>query len=130
MYCKLEDRYSGVAQGNVIETSLGTAVVEDYVVKKGTYYPLNLIVSRPIGDGRNDKGEKQLKYTKLSREETREIMIRELIVREKYIWLVRMYPEERPNLEKLKELYGPGGSKLNDPNLNVPPGNGPPDGGN
>ena len=57
-------------------------------------------------------------------------MIRELIIREKYIWLVRMYPSERPNIDKLKLLYQ-GGDKLNDPNLNnPPPPNDPINGGN
>ncbi len=116
LYCKLENRYSGVTQGNVVETTKGLAVVEDYVVKKGTYYPIRIVVSTIQGLGRNEKGEAKLNYHKLSKEETKEIMIRELIKRQKYIWLVRMYPEERKNLESLKQLYGPGGGPAKDPN--------------
>lgn len=108
LYCKLENRYSGVTQGNVVETTKGLAVVEDYVVKKGTYYPIRIVVSTIQGLGRNEKGEAKLNYHKLSKEETKEIMIRELIKRQKFIWLVRMYPEERKNLESLKQLYSPG----------------------
>ena len=105
-------------QGNVVETSKGVAVVEDYVVKKGTYYPVRIIVSTIQGLGRNEKGEAKLIMHKLSKEETKEIMIRELIKRQKYIWLVRMYPEERKNLESLKQLYGnPGGGPVKDPNV-------------
>jgi hypothetical protein len=59
---------------------------------------------------------------KLSREETKEIMIRELIKRQKYVWLVRMYPEERPNLDNLKTLYGaPGSAPAPDPNAPTDP---------
>ncbi|MFN8396355.1 MAG: hypothetical protein U0176_17150, partial [Bacteroidia bacterium] len=62
-------------------------------------------------------GEAKLIYHKLSKEETKEIMIRELIKRQKYVWLVRMYPEERKNLESLKELYkNPGDGPAKDPN--------------
>lgn len=120
-FCKLEARYSGVSQGNIVETSLGTAVVEDYVVRKNTYYPIKIVVSIPRDKGRDKKGEPRLSYHKLTREETKEIMIRELIKRQKFIWLVRMYPEERPNLDALKTLYQGGGT---DPNA---PGAPPPD---
>jgi hypothetical protein len=116
LYCKLENRYSGVTQGNIVETTKGLAVVEDYVVKKGTYYPIRIVVSTIQGLGRNEKGEAKLNYHKLSKEETKEIMIRELIKRQKFIWLVRMYPEERKNLESLKQLYAPDNGPNKDPN--------------
>lgn len=105
LFCKLENRYSGVSQGCVIETSAGVAVVKDYIVKKDTYYPLNLIVEIAKDPHHTNDGEPQVKKLRLSRTETKEIMIRELIKRGKFIWLVRMYPEERKNLPALKELY-------------------------
>jgi hypothetical protein len=117
LFCKLECRYSGVSQGNIVETSKGLAVVKDYIVRKGTYYPIRLIVSTIQGLGRNERGEAKLVMHKLTKEETKEIMIRELIKRQKYLWLVRMYPEERKNLESLKLLYrNPNGSPDKDPN--------------
>ena len=117
-------RYSGVSQGNVVETSYGPAVVEDYVVKKDIYYPTRIIVSIPKSKPRDKKGEPRLKMIKLSKAETKEIMIRELVKRRKFIWLVRMYPEERRNLDNLKELYLEDGSGT-DPNLNAPPTDSP-----
>lgn len=111
-FCDLEKRYSGVTVGVVVETKYGTAVVTDYVVKKDIYYPVRIEVA--IARPRTEDGEPRVRTILLSREETKEIMIEELIKRKKYIWLVRMYPEERKNLEKLKELYA-------DPNLNAPP---------
>jgi len=115
-FCDLEKRYSGVTVGVVVETKYGTAVVTDYVVKKDIYYPLKIEVA--IAQKRAENGDPRIKTILLSREETKEIMIVELIKRQKYIWLVRMYPEERKNLDKLKELYL-------DPNLNKAPGPGP-----
>ncbi|MEM7036862.1 MAG: hypothetical protein AAF570_07785, partial [Bacteroidota bacterium] len=127
-FCKLEARYSGVSQGNVVETSVGTAIVENYVVKKNLYYPVRIIVSIPKDRPRTKKGDARLKYIKLTREETKEIMIRELIKRRKFIWLVRMYPEERKNLESLKQLYmNPGAGPAPDPNSTDPPPDGAPD---
>lgn len=104
-FCKLEARYSGVSAGCIVETSHGTAVVSDYVTEKDIIYPIKLIVLITKNSPRKKNGDPNLKKITLSREETKEIMIRELIKRQKFIWLVRMYPEERPNLESLKKLY-------------------------
>lgn len=105
----------------MIETSYGLAVVKDYVVKKDKNYPTKLIVELARGKLRDSKGYPRLKEIKLSEAETKEIMIRELIRRQKYIWLVRMYPEERKNLDDLKVLYeGPGAGS--DPGGDPTPG--------
>lgn len=122
-FCKLENRYSGMSKGNVVESSVGPAVIEDYLVKKGIYYPTRVIVSIPKSKPRDKKGEPRLKYFKLSKAETKEIMIRELVRRRKFVWLVRMYPDERRNLDNLKSLY----LNSRNPNLNGPIPNDPAD---
>ena len=114
-YCELEARYSGVTEGCVVETTHGTAVVTDIIVKKDLIYPTNMEVA--VADVR--KGEATVKIYKIDKVETKEIMLRELIKRQKYIWLVRMYPEERTNLDNLRKLYGDPSYK--DPNAGPPP---------
>ncbi len=101
-YCELEARYSGVTEGCVVETTHGTAVVTDIVVKKNLIYPSNMVVA--VAKVKNN--EPTIKLYKIDKIETKEIMIYELIKRQKYVWLVRMYPEERTNLNALRELYG------------------------
>ena len=97
------------------------------MVKKNEYYPVKIILSIPKDKARNARGEARLKMIKLSKSETKEIMIRELVIRRKFIWLVRMYPEERRNLDSLKDLYLESPNGEADPNLNVPPPNNVPD---
>ncbi|MCS7073958.1 MAG: hypothetical protein NZ108_05785, partial [Bacteroidia bacterium] len=124
-FCKLNDIHSGVAVGNVIETSkYDKAIVKDYIVQKKILrykrYPngdstmtctkekeiravKHIIVEVPRSKDkyRTSNGNPALKKVKLSRAETKTIMMRELVERNKLNWLVRIYPEERQNLKAI-----------------------------
>ena len=50
---------------------------------------------------RKGNGDPSLKKVKLSRAETKTIMMRELVERNKLNWLVRIYPEERQNIKSI-----------------------------
>ena len=129
-FCQLEKLYSGVSPGYPIETQEhGTAIVKKFKIKNKVFES-----ARWGGDSTDIKIRKRKvraikhiivevdrkgffggiaklfgkdrKTVKLSVEETRQIMIKQLMLRGKIDWLVRMYPEERPNLQQIKIDYG------------------------
>lgn len=127
-HCKLQAINSGVSVGTIVETKAWKkVVVADYVVRKKKLQfvryadgdsllgkiarkPIpavrNIIVWVPKKNGmRKPNGEPNFKKVRLTVNETKEIMIKNLLIRDKVNWLVQMYPEERMNLEALKKKY-------------------------
>jgi hypothetical protein len=128
-HCKINSNYSGLGVGQIVETrELGPVVVADFVVrnkvvsydrwrpedstdvyrvKKKIRSVRNIIVyTSRNGEWYNRRGDLDLKKVKLSRKESKQLMIKHLVQRNKLDWLVRMYPEEIENLEALKARYG------------------------
>lgn len=128
-HCKINAVNSGIAVGQVIETQkYGMAVVQDFVIgkKKNHYFKFadrelikrkeitrkvsavkNIVVKVPRNDKpRTKSGEPNFKKITLSRSESKEIIMRQLIQRQKLNLLVQMYPEERENIDALKLKYG------------------------
>ena len=126
-YCKINAVYSGVGAGQLIMTEqYGTAQVVDFVMGNRTQYfyrwgqdstthycmtrdvrvVKRLVVRIPKrGRWRTWDGRPRIKTIKLSEEETKRIMIRHLVMRNKLFQLLRMYPEERENLQALRLKY-------------------------
>jgi hypothetical protein len=136
-HCKINAIPSGVSQGTFIETErYGMAIVQDFVIKKRTmkFYRWgpdstkkrsvrkrirtvsNLKVLVPKNQRWLTKnGKPNYKQITLDRRETKQVMLRNLVKRNKLNELVRMYPEERKNLEALKTRFG-------NPDDTLPPG--------
>ncbi|GIV43113.1 MAG: hypothetical protein KatS3mg035_0236 [Bacteroidia bacterium] len=129
-FCKLNSIYSGVSAGQIIETQkYGKGVVTDYIVrnrliqyvryvngdstkikvkyrKSPSIKHLVVLVPRDEKKLRKSNGDPNLKKVKLSQRETKEIMMKHLIERRNFVWLIRMYPEEEQNLPELYAKYG------------------------
>lgn len=127
-HCKLQAIHSGVSVGSIVETKVWKkVVVADYIVRKKrlrfvrytdgdslnghiVHKPIpsvrNIVVWVPKKGGmRKPNGIPNFKKVRLTVNETKEIMIQNLLIRDKVNWLVQMYPEERMNLEVLKKKY-------------------------
>jgi len=129
-FCKLNSLYSGVSAGQIIETQkYGKGVVTDYVIKNRLIQYVryingdstkikvryrkspsikHLIVLVPRNEKhlRKPNGDPNLKKVKLSQKETKEIMMKHLVEKRNFVWLIRMYPEEEQNLPELYAKYG------------------------
>ncbi len=129
-FCKLNNLYSPVSAGMIVRTEkYGDVMVVDYKIKnfKKIYRILkdendstrykkvrkkhktigNLIVlvlnpKKPY----KRKGNINFKEVKLSEAETKRILIENFVKRGRFDDLARVYPEERKNLELIKERYG------------------------
>ena len=121
-HCKLAHIYSGVSAGQVVYTeNHGKAIVKNYRIGnkiqvfyrqtspnqptrtrflKVTQGVKNLVVIVPK-DPQSDvetASASDLKTVTISQRETKHIMIQSLVLRRKYKWIIRMYPEEKANL--------------------------------
>ncbi len=129
-FCKLNSIYSGVSAGQIIETQkYGKSIVTDYIVKNRliqyvryvngdstkikikyrkspSIKHLVVLVPKDEKNLRKRNGEPNLKKVKLSQKETKEIMMRHLVEKRNFVWLIRMYPEEEKNLPELYAKYG------------------------
>ncbi|MFW5658738.1 MAG: hypothetical protein ACOCZ8_02035 [Bacteroidota bacterium] len=130
-FCQLEKVYSGVSTGYPVETEEhGLAIVKKFKIKPKVYKyarwggdstdikirkrkvnTIKHIMVQVPRDGFFDKigglfKGSQFKTVKLSEAESKRIMMEQLMERGKIDWLVRMYPEERPNLQQIKIDYG------------------------
>ncbi len=129
-FCKLNSIYSGVSAGQIVETEkYGKSIVTDYIVKnrliqyvryvngdstkiKVKYRKspsikhLVVLVPRDEKKLRKSNGDPNLKKVKLSQKETKEIMMKHLVEKKNFVWLIRMYPEEEQNLPELYAKYG------------------------
>jgi hypothetical protein len=137
-HCKLQHVYSGVSAGQVVYTEdWGKAIVKNYRIGKKvqifyrqtqadqtirtklvkiTKGVKNLVVIvNKFGGDVEQADAKNLKSVTLSQSETKKIMIQSLVLRRKYKWIVRMYPEERANLRywinkyTVRPYYDPNG---------------------
>lgn len=104
-FCKLEKRYAGLGAGTLIKTSQGDGVLVDYKVRKKIFHPIKLKVAIPKGSGRDKNDNPKLKIVKIKKTETKEIMIKHLVMEEKFLWLIRIYPEEVKNQDILAKKY-------------------------
>ncbi|MDW8335248.1 MAG: hypothetical protein RMM53_13630, partial [Bacteroidia bacterium] len=86
-------------------SSDGRTAVPGRFVRKPSYVAgvknLIIVVPNPNRKGKRDA----FKRVRLDTEETKEIMLASLIKRNRYDWVVRMYPEERENLLFLRQKY-------------------------
>jgi len=129
-FCKLNSIYSGVSAGQIIETQkYGKGVVTDYVIKNRLIQYVryvngdstkikvkyrkspsikHLVVLVPKDEKklRKSNGDPNLKKVKLSQRETKDIMMKHLVEKRNFVWLIRMYPEEEQNLPELYAKYG------------------------
>lgn len=128
-HCKINAVNSGIAAGQVVQTEkYGKVVVSDFVIgkKKNSFYKFidkeekkrapvtkkvsavrNIVVKVPINEKpRKNNGEPHFKKVKLSRAESKEIIMQQLVQRKNLSLLVQMYPEERENIDALKIKYG------------------------
>jgi len=123
------NRYAGFGAGQVVQTeNYELAVVEDFIIRKreqqfvrwdadSTRYRIDKVktpvVERIVvrvprrGRWRGLDGRLLSKKVKLSKQETKTLMLQALVQRNKLHWLVRMYPEEQPNLPVLVAKYAP-----------------------
>jgi hypothetical protein len=128
--CKLMNTYSGVGIGALVESErFGQVQVVDFVLRNRIYYRYRwdvdstdvhrdkvkiksvhrFVVNTPRhGRWRTVDGRPNVRRRRLSYEETKQIMLAHLIQRDQIAWLVRMYPEERENIEALRLQYAPG----------------------
>jgi hypothetical protein len=128
-HCKITALYSGISAGEIVETNdNGTGVVVDYKIgryattfvryngKDSTkvkierkYVPgirrLFVMVVKDPNHPRDLNGMPLMRKVQLSEGETKALMLQSLVRRRRLEWLVRMYPEERQNLQELLEKY-------------------------
>ncbi|MFN7708604.1 MAG: hypothetical protein ACK5QE_08095 [Sphingobacteriia bacterium] len=120
--CKLSNVVSSLSAGQMVKTEdYGTVMIADYVIDKRIKRMVrwadadsskkrivklkraavrNLIVIVPVDPAmrRNRQGEVTFKRVLLSEAETKDLMIEHFIQKGMTEQLIRMYPEERPNL--------------------------------
>ena len=123
--CKIVNIYSGVAKGTMVVTrDWGEAPIDGYVIRKKKVYfyryvkndltekkkvvkkiraikNLKVLAPKNKDAMRGEGGKPRMKRIKLSAEESKSIMITELIKRNNVKWIVLLYPEERENLQQL-----------------------------
>ncbi len=129
-FCKLNNLYSSVSAGMIVRTEkYGDVMVVDYKIKKfrkiyrtlkdpsdSTKYKKIRKKHKTIGNlvvlVLNPKkpykrtGNINFKEVKLSEAETKRILIENFVKRGRFDDLARVYPEERKNIELIKERYG------------------------
>jgi hypothetical protein len=129
-HCKVMNTYSGVGAGALVEVPrYGTVQVVDFIIRNRTYTHLHwgpdstgrfkkekrriksvdrLVVHVPRrGLWRTVDGRPHVKKVRLTRDESKQVMLAHLVQRDQVAWLIRMYPEERPNLEAIRLRYAP-----------------------
>lgn len=128
-FCKLNAIYSPISAGMIVSTEkYGDVMVADYVlrnhvqwlrfrkhaedsthfvVKKRTRKVIKHLVVLILHPRKpyDREGFVRFKKVRLSEEETKRILIEHYFRRGRVDWLLRMYPDERKNLQILQERY-------------------------
>jgi len=129
-HCKINRIYSGVSGGQMIDVKdYGLGVVVDFVVKdrviqlvkyvngdstkpkitKKKVPTVKHIIVLVINPKKPQKasGEANFKKIKLSVDETKQVMVMNLAKQKNFVWLFRLYPEERANAFQIMAKYAP-----------------------
>jgi len=128
-HCKIANIYSGVSVGQILNTTkYGKAIVKNYRIgnKVTIFYRYvdakmearkkvvrvskavkNIILMVPKNSGGDVEtaSADDMKKIVLSQSETKQIMLQQLVIKRKYHWILRMYPEERANLRQIIARY-------------------------
>lgn len=139
-HCKIANIYCAVTVGQILpDTKYGKAIVKNYRVgnKLTIFYRYidskmgarkkvvrvskavkNLVIMVPKNpmDSTSVASSADLKKIVLSQKETKQIMLQQLVIKHKYHWILRMYPEERANLRQIIMRYS---GKSLDSNFNI-----------
>ena len=128
-HCKIANIYCAVTVGQILpDTKYGKAIVKNYKIgnKLTIFYRYidskmegrkkvvrvtkavkNLVIMVPKDpmDSTSIASTSDLKKIVLSQKETKQIMLQQLVIKRKYHWILRMYPEERANLRQIIKRY-------------------------